>query len=156
MPVEVTLFLQPNKKLSSKGVNELVAGKILLKAACPGLPLTGMAFPADFPGEEPGLILSTISVTIHGVALGLFLWHPLWARSWALSESQIVRCQRRGGSIWGNPEKNSKNDERLETVTSEEMVKELGSSSLKKAENQFILVAALEWFLGKTIALSLG
>lgn len=70
MPVEVTLFRQPNKKLSSKGVSALLAGKTLLKAACPGLPLTGMALAADFPGEEPGLTLSIIPLTIHRVVLG--------------------------------------------------------------------------------------
>lgn len=70
MPVEVILLLQPNKNLSSKAVSAPLAGQGLLQAACPGLPLPGMALAAHFPGEEPGLTLSTFSLIIHRVALG--------------------------------------------------------------------------------------
>ena len=43
-----------------------------------------------------------------------------------------------------NPEKNSKNDKRLEITTSEDRVKELGFSSLEKRNSQLVLMAALE------------
>lgn len=53
-PVKVILFLQPNKKLLSKKLSALLAGKTLFKTVCNWLPLIWMVFLTDFTRIRAG------------------------------------------------------------------------------------------------------
>lgn len=147
MPVEVTLFLQPTQKLPSEGVGAVLAGKGSLEAAYPGFPLQEWQ---QVSLEERQVWPSAFLSQLRGGSGGV-LWQgrvvsPQWVTDREMSQevSAPERTQERA-EWWGAGNHNIRRDS-----------KRMRFLIPQKAEKQLFLMAALEWFLGKTTALSLG